>query len=68
MRKKKIQSPSYLVNNVRYMLCSKCGQEVKNVGESALSVICFRCVNILVPFEPPKSRYQATGRRYHLLR
>ena len=62
MRKKKIQSPSYLVHNVRYMLCSKCGQEVRNVGQSALSVICSRCVNILVPFEPSKIRYQSTGR------
>ena len=62
MRKKKKQSPSYLVHNVRYMLCSKCGQEVRNVGESALSVICSRCVNALVPLEPPKSRYQSTGR------
>ena len=62
MRKKKIQSPTYLVHNVRYMLCSKCGQEVRNVGESALSVICSRCVNILVPFEPSKSRYKPTGR------
>ena len=62
MRKKKIQSPTYLVHNVRYMLCSKCGQEVRNVGESALSVICSRCVNILVPFEPSKARYQSTGR------
>ena len=62
MRKKKKQSPSYLVHNVRYMLCSKCGQEVRNVGESALSVICPRCVNTLVPVEPPKSRYKSTGR------
>lgn len=62
MRKKKIQSQTYLVHNVRYMLCSKCGQEVRNVGETALSVICSRCVNVLVPLEPSKARYQSTGR------
>ena len=62
MRKKKIESISYLVHNIRYMLCSKCGQEVRNVGESALSVLCPLCINILIPLEVPKARYQSTGR------
>ena len=55
MRKKKIESISYLVHNIRYMLCSKCGQEVRNVGESALSVLCPLCINILIPLEVPKN-------------
>ncbi|MBC8428323.1 hypothetical protein H8D04_00425 [bacterium] len=55
-------SNSYEVDGIRYMMCS-CGREVKNVGDTAVSVKCSRCVTIAVGFpDEPKSTYTPTGR------
>ena len=60
--KKRIIDNSYMIGNVRYVTCSKCGKEVKGVGEEATSVICSQCVNRMIPFEENKSTYKPTGR------
>jgi len=56
------ESNSFEVSGVRYMLCSTCGREVKNVGETAISVKCSYCVNAMIPFEEAKQGYKSTGR------
>ncbi len=60
--KKKIIDNSYMVGNVRYVTCSKCGREVKDVGEGTISAICSYCLVRMVPLEENKSAYKPTGR------
>ncbi len=43
------------------MCCTKCGREVRGVGEEATSVICSHCINRMIPLEEPKG-YKPTGR------
>jgi len=57
------ESNSYEVKGIRYMLCFTCGREVRNVGETAVSVKCWRCVHLLVGYpEELESAYKPTGR------
>ena len=60
--KKKIIDNSYMVGNVRYVTCSKCGREVKGVGDDTISAICSFCLVRMIPVEEPKSAYKPTGR------
>ena len=60
--KKKIIDNSYMVGNVRYVTCSKCGREVKGVGDDTISAICSYCVLLLVGLPEKKKSYQPTGR------
>ena len=55
-------------NNIRYMDCKRCGEQVRNVGENASSVVCPECLmGKVVKMFPetatyePKS-YKPTGR------
>ncbi len=59
--KKKIDN-SYMVGNVRYVTCSKCGREVKGVGDDTTTAICSLCVNRMIPVDEIKSAYKPTGR------
>ena len=59
--KKKIDN-SYMVGTVRYASCTKCGREVKGVGDDTIAVICSQCLVRMVPFEENKSAYKPTGR------
>jgi hypothetical protein len=59
--KKKIDN-SYMVGSVRYVTCSKCGREVKGVGDDTTTAICSFCVNKMIPVEEIKSAYKPTGR------
>ena len=43
------------------MCCTKCGREVRGVGEETTSVICSHCINRMIPLEEPKG-YKPTGR------
>jgi hypothetical protein len=61
MKKRRIDN-SYMVGNVRYVTCSKCGREVKDVGEGTISAICSYCLVRMVPLEENKSAYKPTGR------
>ena len=58
--KKKIDN-SYMVGNVRYVTCTKCGREIKGVGEDTVSAICSNCVVRMIPLPEPKG-YKPTGR------
>jgi len=61
-RKMKIEiSNSYKVDGIIYMCCTKCGREVRGVGEETASVTCSHCVNRMIPLEEPKG-YKPTGR------
>ena len=59
--KKKIDN-SYMVGNVRYVTCTRCGREIKGVGEDTTSAICSHCLVRMIPVEEPKSAYKPTGR------
>ena len=61
MKKQKIDN-SYMVGTVRYVTCSKCGREVKGVGDDTTTAICSLCVNRMIPVEEAKSAYKPTGR------
>ena len=54
-------SNSYKVDGILYMCCTKCGKEVKGIGEETTSVICSHCINRMIPLEEPKG-YKPTGR------
>ena len=43
------------------MCCHKCGNEVKGVGDEAITVLCSNCVTKMIPLEQPKG-YKPTGR------
>ena len=58
--KKKIDN-SYMVGTVRYVTCTKCGREIKGVGEDTVSAICSNCVVRMIPLPEPKG-YKPTGR------
>ena len=58
--KKKIDN-SYMVGNVRYVTCTRCGREIKGVGEDTVSAICSYCVVRMIPLPEPKG-YVPTGR------
>ena len=59
--KRKIDN-SYMVGNVRYVCCTRCGREIKGVGEDTISAICSHCLVRMVPLEENKSAYKPTGR------
>ena len=59
--KKKIDN-SYMVGTVRYVTCTRCGREIKGVGEDTTSAICSHCLVRMIPVEEPKSAYKPTGR------
>ena len=59
--KKRIIDNSYIVGNVRYVTCSKCGREVKGVGDTTVSAICSNCLVRMIPLPEPKG-YVPTGR------
>ena len=58
---KSVISNSYKVDGIIYMCCTKCGREVRGVGEETTSVICSHCINRMIPLEEPKG-YKPTGR------
>ena len=60
--KKRIIDNSYMVGNVRYVTCTRCGREIKGVGEDTISAICSFCLVRLIPVEESKSTYKPTGR------
>ena len=55
------KSNSYRVGDILYMCCYKCGNEVKGVGDEAITVLCSNCVTKMIPLEQPKG-YKPTGR------
>ena len=59
--KKKIDN-SYMVGTVRYVTCTRCGREIKGVGDTTVSAICSHCLVRMIPVEEPKSAYKPTGR------
>ena len=59
--KRKIDN-SYMVGTVRYVTCTRCGREIKGVGEDTTSAICSHCLVRMIPVEEPKSAYKPTGR------
>ena len=59
--KQKIDN-SYMVGNVRYVCCTRCGREIKGVGDTTVSGICSNCVIRMIPVEESKSTYKPTGR------
>ena len=60
MKKRKIDN-SYMVGNVRYVTCTRCGREIKGVGDTTVAGICSNCVIRMIPLEEPKG-YVPTGR------
>ena len=61
MKKSKIDN-SYMVGKVCYVTCTRCGREIKGVGEDTISALCSYCVINMIPLEEPKSVYKPTGR------
>ena len=59
--KRKIDN-SYMVGNVRYVTCTRCGREIKGVGDTTVSATCSHCLVRMIPVEEPKSAYKPTGR------
>ena len=59
--KKKIDN-SYMIGNVRYVCCTRCGREIKDVGEDTVSATCSFCLVRMIPVEESKSTYKPTGR------
>ena len=59
--KKRIIDNSYMVGKIRYVTCSKCGREVKGVGDTTVSAICSNCLVRMIPLPEPKG-YVPTGR------
>ena len=59
--KKKIDN-SYMVGTVRYVTCTRCGREIKGVGDDTITAICSFCLVRMVPVEESKSAYKPTGR------
>ena len=59
--KRKIDN-SYMVGNVRYVCCTRCGREIKDVGEDTVSATCSFCLVRMIPVEESKSTYKPTGR------
>ena len=53
---------SYMIGNVRYVCCTRCGREIKDVGEDTVSATCSFCLVRLIPVEESKSTYKPTGR------
>ena len=60
MKKSKIDN-SYMVGKVRYVTCTRCGREIKGVGDTTVTAICSYCVIRMIPLEEPKG-YVPTGR------
>jgi hypothetical protein len=58
----KVVDSSYVVDNVRYCCCSKCGREVGGIGEETVAVVCSHCTVRMIPLEETKSAYKPTGR------
>ena len=61
MKKQKIDN-SYMVGTVRYVTCTRCGREIKGVGEDTVTAICSYCLVRMIPVEESKSAYKPTGR------
>ena len=53
---------SYMIGNVRYVCCTRCGREIKDVGEDTVSATCSFCLVRMIPVEESKSTYKPTGR------
>jgi hypothetical protein len=51
-----------MVGNVRYVCCTRCGREIKDVGEDTVSATCSFCLVRMIPVEESKSTYKPTGR------
>jgi hypothetical protein len=51
-----------MVGKVRYVACTRCGKEIKGVGDTTVSAICSNCVIRMIPLEESKSIYKPTGR------
>ena len=51
-----------MVGKVCYVTCTRCGREIKGVGEDTISALCSYCVINMIPLEEPKSVYKPTGR------
>ena len=52
----------WIENNIRYMECRECCDPVQNVGETATSVLCWKCFNKRVPYEGGLKK-QSIGRQ-----
>ena len=61
MKKQKIDN-SYMVGTVRYVTCTRCGREIKGVGDDTITAICSFCLVRMIPVEESKSVYKPTGR------
>ena len=61
MKKQKIDN-SYMVGTVRYVTCTKCGREIKGVGDDTVTATCSFCIVRMIPVEEAKSAYKPTGR------
>ena len=59
--KKKIDN-SYMVGTVRYVTCTRCGREIKGVGDDTVTATCSFCLVRMIPVEEAKSAYKPTGR------
>ena len=53
----------WIENNIRYMECLECYEPVRNIGETATSVLCWKCLNKRIPFENGKSKKKSTGKQ-----
>ena len=61
MKKSKIDN-SYMVGTVRYVTCTRCGREIKGVGDDTVTATCSFCIVRMIPVEEAKSAYKPTGR------
>ena len=50
-----------MVGNVRYVCCTRCGREIKGVGETTVTATCSYCVVRMIPL-PELKGYVPTGR------
>ena len=50
-----------MVGKVRYVACTRCGKEIKGVGDTTVSAICSNCLVRMIPLPEPKG-YVPTGR------
>tara|TARA_R110000824_G_scaffold345771_2_gene532468 strand:- start:5568 stop:6002 length:435 start_codon:yes stop_codon:yes gene_type:complete len=64
-KKKRQQYFSFIEDGVRYMECSVCGKSVRNVSESAISILCASCLmpRLFARWNPMvQNQYIKTGR------
>ena len=51
-----------MVGTVRYVTCTRCGREIKGVGDDTVTATCSFCIVRMIPVEEAKSAYKPTGR------